>query len=120
MTETYENKRNVDVQKHQLLNSFMKQHYENNRIFDIQRSIGGQSHQFYEGSEFTQCTEWLQACLDHIYTLCDLLRNQKRLRKEIVHAFVDFQKASTFISHDILLHKLFRWVEALCYITTEL
>ena len=47
-----------------------------------------------------------RSCLDHIYTLCDLVRIRKAMKLETFCAFVDFQKAFDFVNHEMLLHKL--------------
>ncbi len=47
-----------------------------------------------------------RSCLDHIFTLCDLVRTRKALKHETFCAFVDFQKAFDFVGHEFLKHKL--------------
>ena len=47
-----------------------------------------------------------RSCLDHIFTLCDLVRTRKAMRLEMFCAFVDFQKAFDFVGHEFLKHKL--------------
>ena len=47
-----------------------------------------------------------RSCLDHIFTLCDLVRTRKALKQETSCAFVDFQKAFDFVDHEFLKHNL--------------
>ena len=47
-----------------------------------------------------------RSCLDHIFTLCDLLRVRKSHGLETFCAFVDFQKAFDYVNHDFLFNKL--------------
>ena len=47
-----------------------------------------------------------RSCVDHIFTLCDLLRIRKARNIETFCAFVDFQKAFDYVDHDLLRHKL--------------
>ncbi len=47
-----------------------------------------------------------RSCVDHIFTLCDLLRIRKAENKETFCSFVDFKKAFDYVDHSFLLHKL--------------
>ena len=47
-----------------------------------------------------------QSCLDHILTLCDLLRIWKGRNEETFCSFMDFQKAFHDVNHNFLFHKL--------------
>ena len=47
-----------------------------------------------------------RSCVDHIFTLCDLLRIKKGNNEETFCSFIDFQKAFDCVNHELLLHKL--------------
>ncbi len=47
-----------------------------------------------------------RSCLDHIFTLCDLLRTRGAGKQDTFCSFVDFQKAFDYVDHNFLLHKL--------------
>ena len=47
-----------------------------------------------------------RSCIDHIYTLCTILRNRKLLGQDTFLAFIDFQKAFDSVERNFLLYKL--------------
>ena len=44
--------------------------------------------------------------MDHIFTLCDLLRIRKHQNQETFCAFIDFLKAFNCVNHEFLMYKL--------------
>ena len=47
-----------------------------------------------------------RSCLDHIFTMCDLLRIRKAQNLATFCSFMDFQKAFDYVNRDYFLHKL--------------
>ena len=47
-----------------------------------------------------------RSCIDHIYTLCTILRNRKLMGLDTFLAFIDFQKAFDSVERNFLLYKL--------------
>ena len=47
-----------------------------------------------------------RSCVDHIFTICDLLRIRKAQNLETFCSFIDFQKAFDLVDRDFLLYKL--------------
>ena len=47
-----------------------------------------------------------RSCVDHIFTLCDLLRIRKAHKLETFCSFVDFKKAFDLVNHNLLYYKL--------------
>ena len=47
-----------------------------------------------------------RSCIDHIYTLCTILRNRKLMGQDTFLAFIDFQKAFDSVDRNFLLFKL--------------
>ena len=47
-----------------------------------------------------------RSCVDHIFTLCDLLRIRKANNLKTFCSFVDFKNAFDYVDHSFLLHKL--------------
>ena len=47
-----------------------------------------------------------RSCVDHIYTLCTILRNRKALGLDTFLAFIDYQKAFDSVDRSLLLYKL--------------
>ena len=47
-----------------------------------------------------------RSCLDHIFTLQEILRVRKAQNRESFCSFVDFQKAFDYVDHDFLMFKL--------------
>ena len=47
-----------------------------------------------------------RSCIDHIYTLCTILRNRKALGFDTFLAFIDYQKAFDSVDRRLLLYKL--------------
>ena len=47
-----------------------------------------------------------RSCLDHIFTLHDLCKVRKSLRQDTFLSFIDFHKASDYVNHNMLYHKL--------------
>ena len=45
-------------------------------------------------------------CIDHIFTLCTVLRNRKEMGLDTFLAFIDFQKAFDSVDRNLLLYKL--------------
>ena len=48
----------------------------------------------------------LRSCLDHIYSLCTILRNRKLMNLDTFLCFVDFSRAFDSVYHTILWNKL--------------
>ena len=47
-----------------------------------------------------------RSCIDHIFTLCTVLRNRKEMGLDTFLAFIDFQKAFDSVDRNLLLYKL--------------
>ena len=47
-----------------------------------------------------------RACIDHIYTLCTILRHRKALGLSTYCCFIDFRRAFDSLDHDLLFYKL--------------
>ena len=47
-----------------------------------------------------------RSCLDHIFTLYDLVDIRRVKKMETFCALLDFQKAFNFVNHDFMLHTL--------------
>ena len=47
-----------------------------------------------------------RSCIDHIYTLCTILRNRKLMGQDTFLAYIDFQKAFDSVDRNFLLYKL--------------
>ncbi|XP_076072119.1 uncharacterized protein LOC143043825 [Mytilus galloprovincialis] len=48
----------------------------------------------------------LRSCLDHIFTLCTILRNRKTMNMDTYLCFIDFSKAFDSVNHTLLWNKL--------------
>lgn len=49
-----------------------------------------------------------RACIDHIYTVCAIIRNRLKINKPTFACFIDFQKAFDFINRDLLTYRLIK------------
>ena len=47
-----------------------------------------------------------RACIDHIYTVCTIVRNRLKVNKSTYACFIDFQKAFDFVNRDLLALRL--------------
>jgi len=48
----------------------------------------------------------LRSCIDHLYTICTILRNRKTMKLDTYVCFVDFSKAFDSVNHSFLWHKI--------------
>ena len=46
------------------------------------------------------------SCIDHIFTLCSVLRNRKASGLDTFLSFIDYKKAFDSVDRDLLLYKL--------------
>ena len=49
-----------------------------------------------------------RACIDHIYTVCTIVRNRLKINKSTYACFIDFQKAFDFVNRDLLALRLIK------------
>ena len=47
-----------------------------------------------------------RSCIDHIFTLCTILRNRKAMGLDTFLAFIDYKKAFDSVDRHLLLYKL--------------
>ncbi|VDI51031.1 Hypothetical predicted protein [Mytilus galloprovincialis] len=74
----------------QILNGRLMKYLENNKLL----------------SEEQNGFRRLRSCLDHIYSVCTILRNRKLMNLDTYFCFVDFSKAFDSVNHTFLSIKL--------------
>ncbi len=52
---------------------------------------------------------FVNACLDHIYTLHNAARIRQNLKKDTFLTFIDFSEAFDYVQKEYLLHKLLNY-----------